>query len=157
MPGPDLEQVFRLLRAVDRPAALTSLCQQVLPGQTGPSDRLIAVVWATPNMERTRERFVAPFMPLGRDRILGADVSHVRFGQVALLLEQPDGGSGVAAFVGRFGEGVAAVYLERPGFLPRSGPSVRPPKSWPTPLGRRGWLLPHEWPWGPFVIALEQA
>ena len=38
----------------------------------------------------------------------------------------------------------------------RPGPPQRPPRPVATPFGRRGWLLSHEWPWGPFVIALEE-
>jgi hypothetical protein len=156
MPGPDrLEQVIGLLHAPDRAAAMASLCQQVVPGQTGPADRIAALVWATPSIDQTTDRVIAPFVPLESDRILGAAVRHVRLGQLDLLLEQPDREAGLAAYVGRYGEGVAAVYLERPRFMPSASPNGRPARPWPTALGRRGWLLPHEWPWGPFVIALE--
>lgn len=156
MPGPDrLEQVIEMLRARDRTAALASLCQSVVPGQTGPADRVEALVWATPSVERTTQQVIAPFTQSEPDRILGATVAHVRLGHLDLLLEQPDADAGLAAYVGRYGEGIAAVYLQRPRFMPAASPNGRPARPWPTPLGRRGWLLPHEWPWGPFVVALE--
>jgi hypothetical protein len=159
MPGPgSLEEVTALLRAPDSPAVLAWLCQQVMPGQTGPSDQIVGLVWATPDIEATRRRVVAPFTSLTRDRLLGGSAVQVRFGRIALLLEQPDAEAGVAAYVSRYGEGVAAVYLERPRFMPSTSPNGRPPRPTRSPFpDRRGWLLPHEWPWGPFVIALESA
>ena len=157
MPGPGrLEEVTELLHAPHLSTALAWLCQQVVPGQTGPSDVIVGLVWATPNVEATRERVIAPFTSPTRDRLLGGAALQVRFGRLALLLEQPDREANLSAYLSRHGEGVAAVYLERPGFMPRTSPGSRPPRPTPSPFrDRRGWLLPHEWPWGPFVIALE--
>jgi hypothetical protein len=156
MPGPErLDQVIALLRARDRRGALAGLFQDLVPGQTGPNDDPVAIVWGTPDVDRTVAQLVAPFVPLTRDQLLGGRVVHVRFGRLEMLVEQPDGRAGMAAYVSRYGEGVAAIYLERPGFRPTSLVSHRPPRPLMTPLGRRGWLLPHEWPWGPFVVTLE--
>lgn len=157
MPGPErLEQVMGLLQAPDRRVALAHLCQHVVPAQTGPDDTVVAITWATPSVARTSGEIVAPFLPLRRDQLLGGAVVHVRFGRLEFLLEEPDGRAGLAAYVSRFGEGVAAIYLERPRFRPSMSTGRKPPRPVATPLGRRGWLLPHEWPWGPFIIVLEQ-
>lgn len=158
MPGPvRLEGLLALLRAPDRDAILASLCREIVPGQTGPADTVVAIAWATADATRVSQQVVAPFVPLERDRLLGSKVTRVRTGRLQVLLAQPDRESGMAAFLSRFGEGVAAIYVERPGFLPPTRVGERPPRPVPTPLGRRGWLLPHDWPWGPFVIVLESA
>lgn len=156
MPGPEqLAQVFGMFHTRDRTAALAGLCQYVAPGQTGPGDNVVALAWASPDMARTSGSLIAPFLPLAHDGILGAAVVHVRLGRLEILIEQPQRQAGLAAYVSRYGEGVAAIYLERPHFVPSSHADRRPPRPLQTPLGRRGWLLPHEWPWGPFIIALE--
>ncbi len=157
MPGPEhLEQVIELLHARDRRDTIARLCQQVAPGQTGPHDAIRGIAWASADTERSSAQIIAPFVPRPRDQLLGAQVMGVRFGRLELLLEQPAGRSGVAAFVSRYGEGVAAIYLERPEFRPSTSATGRPPRPEMTPLGTRGWLLPHEWPWGPFIIVLER-
>jgi hypothetical protein len=156
MPGPSrLDELTARLRAPDPRFALAALAQEVVPGQTGPADRIVAVAWAALDLQRTMAAASLPFKRVARDRILQGSVAAVRYGSVQLLLEQPEGEGRLAAYLTRYGEGVAALYLERPRFLPPSRASKRPPRPIRTPFGRRGWLLPHEWPWGPFVIALE--
>ena len=158
MPGPArLDELAARLRAPPPAFALTALAQEIVPGQTAAADRIVALVWATYDIERTMAAAPLPFARVSRDRILGATVASCRYGRVQLLLEQPDGEGRLSAFLSRNREGVAAFYLERPRFLPPSHASGRPPRPLRTPFGRRGWLLAHEWPWGPFVIALEQA
>ena len=157
MPGPTrLDVLTARLRAPDPALALAALAQEVVPGQTGPADRIVAITFATRDLERAMSAVPLPFKRVARDRILDADVAAVRYGPVQLLLEQPAGEGRLAACISRYGDGVAALYLERPRFLPPSRASERPPRPVRTPFGRRGWLLPHEWPWGPFVIALEE-
>jgi hypothetical protein len=157
VPGPErLEQVIGLLHAHHQRDALAGLCQQVAPGQTGPSDTVLGIAWATPDIVRSSAPIIAPFVPRPRDRVLGAQAVGVRFGRVELLLAQPAGRAGIAAFVSRYGEGVAAIYLDRLHFRPPSSASRKPPRPEITALGRRGWLLPHEWPWGPFIVVLER-
>ena len=156
MPGtPRVEDLIVALQVPDAAAAVARIAQQLVPRQTSPADTIVAMAWATPDLVRTMERVAAPFVPADRDRLLGAITTYVNIGPVKLLLEQPEVEAGLAAYLSRYGEGLAALYLDRPRFMPPSGPSGRPAKSLGTPLGRRGWLLPHDWPWGPFVIALD--
>lgn len=159
MPGPaTLEELTARLRVPDPSVALTALAREVVPGQTERNDRIVAVAWATADVERTMAAAPLPFRRSARDRLLDGATAAVRYGPVALLLEQPlhaEQGR-VAAFISHYGEGVLALFLERPRYLPPSRAAARPPRAVRTPFGRRGWLLAHEWPWGPFVIALEQ-
>jgi hypothetical protein len=157
MSGPrSLQELITRLSVPDQHSALVRLIQELMPGQTGPADTVVALVWATPNVSRTLEEVAAPFVDGERDRILEGRVRSTRLGAIALLVEQPEMEARLAAFVSRHGQGLAAVYLDRPRFVPQPDPAGRPARPARTPLGRRGWLLPHEWPWGPFVIALEE-
>jgi len=158
MPGPTrLDELAARLRAPDPLRALTALAQEIVPGQTGPADHIVALAWATPDLDAATAAAPLPFKRVARDRILGGVTAAVRYGPVQLLLEQPEAAEEgrVAAYLSHYGEGVVALYLERPRFLPPSRASARPPRPVATPFGRRGWLLGHEWPWGPFVVALE--
>jgi hypothetical protein len=156
MPGPTrLDELTARLRAPDPTLALTTLAQEIVPGRTDPVDHIVAIAWATADLERAIAGAPLPFKRVAHDRILHGDVASCRYGPVHVLLEQPHGGGRLSAYLARYGEGVAAFYLERPRFLPPSRAAERPPRPVRTPFGRRGWLLAHEWPWGPFVIALE--
>jgi len=157
MPGPTrLDDLTARLRAPDPRYALAALAQEVVPGQTDPADHIVAVAFATRDLDRAVAAASLPFKRVARDRILDGSVAAVRYGPAQVLLEQPDKEGRLTAFLSRYGEGVAALYLERLRFLPPSRASGRPPRPVHTPFGRRGWLLSHEWPWGPFVIALEE-
>jgi hypothetical protein len=158
MPGPArLDELTARLRAPDPSRALVDLAHEVVPGQTGPADRIVALAWATPDLGQATASASLPFKRVARDRLLGGHVSAVRYGPVQLLLEEPDDEGRISAYLSRYGPGVAAMYLERPRFLPPSHASAKPPRPVRTPFGRRGWLTPHEWPWGPFVVALEMS
>jgi hypothetical protein len=157
MPGPrSLQELIARLLVRDQHRALVGLVQELMPGQTGPADTIVALAWATPDVKQTVGAVAVPFTSAERDRILEGSVMSARLGAVELLVEQPELEARLAAFVARHQEGIGAVYLERPRFVPQPDPAGRPPRPARTPLGRRGWLLPHEWPWGPFVIALEE-
>ena len=159
MPGPSrLEELTARLRAADPRRATAGLERDVVPGQADPADRVVAIAWATTDFEQARRTAPLPFRRTARDRLLDGDTMAVRYGPVLLLLEQPrvPGEGRVAAFLTRYGEGVLAFFVERPRYLPPSGADERPPRPVHTPFGRRGWLVPHEWPWGPFVVALEE-
>lgn len=156
MPGPArLDELTARLRVSDPAWALAALAHEVMPGQTGPTDRIVAVAWATVDLEAAIATASLPFKRVARDRILGGSTAAVRYGPVQLLLEQPEGDGKLSAYLSHYGDGVVALFLERPRFLPPSRASERPPRPLRTPFGRRGWLLGHEWPWGPFLIALE--
>jgi len=156
MPGPSrFEELITALQVPHVHAVLAAIAQQVVPGQVGPADAVVALAWATPDIARTMEQVVAPFVPAERDRSLGAIAMCVGIGPVQVVLEQPEAEAGLSAYLSRYGEGTAVLYLDRPRFMPSARTTGRPPKPVATPLGRRGWLLPHVWPWGPFVIALE--
>lgn len=156
MPGPlRFDDLTARLRTSDPRLALSSLAHEVVPGQIGPADHIVAVAWATRDLDRAMAVASLPLERVTRDRLLDANVAAVRYGPAQLLLEQPDGDGRLAAYLSRYGEGVAAFYLQRPRFLPPSRASERPPRPVRTPFGRKGWLLTHEWPWGPFVVALE--
>ena len=158
MPGPTaLDELTARLRAADPSIALTALAQEIVPGQTGPTDRVVALSWATYDLDGTMASVPLPFKRVARDRILAGAVASCRYGPVQLLVEQPEGEGPLSAYLSHNAEGVAALYLDRPRFLPPSRASGRSPRPVHTPFGRRGWLLAHEWPWGPFVIALEEA
>ena len=157
MPGPThLDDLTALLRAPHPASALAALARTVVPGHTDPTDHIVAVVLATSDLQRSMAGASVPLRRVARDRLLHGTVAAVRYGPVQLLLEQPEGAGRLAAYLSHYGEGVAAFYLERPRFLPPPRASGRPPRPVRTSFGRRGWLLPHEWPWGPFVIALEE-
>jgi hypothetical protein len=156
MPGPArFDDLTARLRTPDQRQALASLAAEVVPGQIGPTDHIVAVAWATRDLERAMAAASLPLKRVARDRLLDGVVAAVRYGPAQLLLEQPDGEGRLAAYLSRYGEGVAAFYVERPRFLPPSRASRRPPRPVRTPFGRKGWLLGHEWPWGPFVVALD--
>lgn len=152
-----LDELAAVLRAPDPQRALVDLGRELVPGQWQPADRIVALAWATADMERALSSAPLPFKRSARDRLLDGATAAVRYGPAVLLLEaplKPEEGR-VAAYLSRYGEGLMALFLERPRYLPPSRASARPPRPVRTPFGRRGWLLSHEWPWGPFAIALE--
>lgn len=125
-----------------------------MPGRIAHPDVIAALVWVTGDNARTAESVVAPFVPVGRDRILGGDVLRVRIGHLGLLIEQPDKEGSLAACLSRYGDGIGAIYLAPGSSVPPADPSGRPARPIPSPLGAPAWLLPHDWPWGPFLILL---
>ena len=156
MPGPArLDELTARLRVPDHRRALAELAHDVVPGQVSPTDRIVAVAWATPDLLQATSLASLPFKRVAQDRLLNGHVAAVRYGPVQLLLEEPDDEGRLSAYLSRYGQGIAALYLERPRFLPPSHASAKPPRPVRTPFGRRGWLLPCDWPWGPFVVALE--
>lgn len=154
MPGPSsLDELMAVLRAQGVAVVAPAIARDVAPGQVGAGDTIAGLVWATVDAQRTIEAIDAPFVPAERDRILGGSAHRVRCGRLELIVEEPATEGRLAANLARYGEGIAAVLVELPKgrtawLADRSGQGL------PTPLARPGWLRPHEFPWGPFVIEI---
>ena len=112
------------------------------------SDVIVAVCWATIDLERSVADAELMFSAASRDALLGARAASAAVGSSYLLIEEPDTEGRLAAHLARFGEGVAAVYVES------AGPPFDSPAT-VTPLGRQGLLRTPDKPWGPFVIELR--
>ena len=145
----NLDHVIASLRVSDVRAAAALLAEQVVPGQLA-DDEVVGLCWATVDLDRTVADVALPFTTAQRDRHMGATAARVHIGGLTLLVEEPDTEGRQAAFLARFGEGLSAVFVAR---TARHDVSAR--RSEQTPIGRPGWLMPHEWPWGPFVIAID--
>jgi hypothetical protein len=105
---------------------------------------LVAIGWATVDAERTAgEQRRTEFVATEPESALGARAWLGRTGSVDLVLLEPSTEGRLAAALARRGEGLAVLYLAVEGL---DGTTQM------TALGRRGRLLPHGKPWGPFVI-----
>ncbi len=144
------------LRPPDRDARLAAIAAQVAPGRIDSPDTIAALIWVTGDMAGTVASVIAPFVPVGRDHILGGAAQLVRLGHLGLLIEQPDREGPLAAFLSRHGDGIGGIYLAPNGSVPPPDASGHPARPTPSPLGIPAWLLPHDWPWGPFVILLAR-
>lgn len=139
-----------LLRLVD---AFGSLARLAPAGA-----RLAGVGWATVDMERTLAALGGPITAgagdpdrpgaAAEEPALGARARVVRLGSVALVVLEPDTEGRLASALARRGEGIACLYLE----AASATGATRP-----TALGRPGRLLPHDRPWGPFVVLVDPA
>lgn len=128
--------------------ALASLGRLVPDGA-----RLVAVGWATVDLERT-----IAGLPDGGGGAIGPEVDEPALGararvvrppgRVALVILEPSTEGRLAAALARRGEGVACLYV--------SG-AADPTGSRVTALGVPGRLLPHDRPWGPFVLLVDAA
>lgn len=106
--------------------------------------RLVAVGWATVDLERTLDDLGLEGVGASVDEpLLGARASRIDLGGTAVLVLEPTTEGRLAAALARRGEGICALYLAGG----RPEPTARP-----TGLGVAGRLLPHDQPWGPFVI-----
>lgn len=118
--------------------------------RSGPP-RLLAVGWATVDLERTVADLARPG-PTGTvvdEPLLGARAVRVALGPTDVLVLEPAAEGRLAAALTRRGEGICALYLAA------HEPSGRPMR--PTALGLPGRLLHHDQPWGPFVIEVADA
>jgi hypothetical protein len=131
----DLLQLTTALGALDRAGPGT-------PALTG-------VGWATVDTDRTLEElggragldFGAPV----EEPALGATARVAWLGSVAITILEPVTEGRLAAALARRGEGIVCLYL--------TGEALSGGR--PTSLGRPGRLLPHDRPWGPFVVLLD--
>jgi len=112
---------------------------------------IVAVGWATVEADRARREFdgllgTAVWLPLERDPLLGArpwrrSARPPADGDVDLLVLEPDTEGRIAAFLARFGEGVAVVCVRGAG---SSGDLA----------GAAGRLVAGGPAWGPHVVVL---
>ncbi|MFN8521120.1 MAG: hypothetical protein U0667_17420 [Chloroflexota bacterium] len=111
--------------------------------------RLLAVGWATVDLGRTLDDLGVSHRPPTVDEpLLGARGSRVDAGPVAVIVLEPSTEGRLAAALARRGEGVCALYVGA-----TAGPSSADRA---TALGLPGRLLPHDHPWGPFVIEVPE-
>lgn len=109
--------------------------------------RLLAVGWATVDLERSIEGLGLVGGPIVEEPLLGARACPVEVGGVSVLVLEPTTEGRLAAALARRGEGVCALYC---------GVDAAPGGAWrTTALGLPGRLLPHDQPWGPFVIEVS--
>lgn len=111
--------------------------------------RLLAVGWATVDLERTLDdpgggRPVA----ILHEPLLGARAIRLDAGGTIVLVLEPSTEGPLAAALARRGEGICALYLAAVGSAGQGWRS--------SALGLPGRLLPHA-PWGPFVIEVAGA
>lgn len=145
----NVDDLIAGLRVPDVQTAALALATQTVPRQILDGDVIVGFCWATVDLERTISDAAVPFAAAGRDRVLGGSAALVHLGGLDLLIEEPNTEGRLAAFLARSGEGLCAVYAERAG-----GTLVPMRRAVATPLGRDAALMPHEWPWGPFLVAV---
>ena len=126
---------------------------------------LAGIGWATVELDRAAAEIAEAFMEAGiadpawaraaRDPLLGASarVTGGHDGRPAIVLLEPDTEGRLAATLARFGEGVAAIYLD----AASQGETqpARPTRFSPGPLGPSRLALPGP-AWGPHVIVVER-
>ena len=108
------------------------------------SPRLVAVGWATVDLERTLDDLGLEARPLVDEPLLGARACRIDLDGTAIVILEPTTEGRLAAALARRGEGICALYLSTGG---SPGAAARI-----TGLGVPGRLLPHDQPWGPFDI-----
>jgi hypothetical protein len=127
--------------------------------------RVLGIGWATVELERAAQELLEAFSTAGlpdpqwepapREGLLGATAwaEPGDAARPAIVLLEPDTESRLAATLARFGEGVAAVYVE-----PARGDAVqaaRLGRPTPGPLGMSRIVLAGP-TWGPHVIVVER-
>ncbi len=128
---------------------LASLVRGLAAIRGSRSPRLVAVGWATVDLERTLDGLGVSHRPSIVDEpLLGARGSRVDAGPVAVIVLEPSTEGRLAAALARRGEGICALYVE--------AAEVPGPADRGTALGLPGRLLPHDHPWGPFVIEVHE-
>lgn len=116
--------------------------------------RLLAVGWATVDLERTLADIGTPGVSNTLDEpLLGARAVRLDAGGTTILVLEPATEGRLASALARRGEGICALYLtptDAPATQEAPGDAVRK-----TALGLPGRLMPHDQPWGPFVIEVR--
>lgn len=140
---------------------IVAAAERVREGVASPAARLpiAAIGWATVDQERARAELdgllasdpgaprLGPWKPLDPDASLGASVwaraALDPAGAPALVVLEPDTEGPLAAFLVRFGEGVAVIYLGLDS--PATGAG----------LPRLGHLLRGGPAWGPHIVVMD--
>jgi hypothetical protein len=126
---------------------------------------IVGIGWATVELDRAERELGPPLCsrwdPGPRDELLGATVRHCRDEGEQLILLEPDTEGRLAAFLARFGEGIAAVYLGHVHVPAGIGPTPQPVD--PLALGPRGLgplgpgrVLLGGPAWGPHIVVLDR-
>ena len=127
---------------------------------------LVGIGWATVELERAAAELWEAFGTAGLpdpewepalpDGLLGATawVEHGDVERPAIVLLEPDTESRLAATLARFGEGVAAVYLQPAGDQGVESSRVGTPSTGPLGTSRIVLAGPT---WGPHVIVVERS
>jgi hypothetical protein len=128
--------------------------------------QLVGIGWATVELERAADELLGAFtaagapepdwQPAPREALLGASawVTLAAGARPAIVLLEPDTEGRLSATLARFGEGVAAVYLQRT--ADQAIDPARLGRSSPGPLGTSRMVLAGP-TWGPHVIVIEHA
>jgi hypothetical protein len=123
---------------------LASLGRLVPAGGT-----LVGIGWATVDLDRTLEGLGDLAVgPLTEEPVLGARARVIEVGPTSLVVLEPSTEGRLAAALARRGEGIACLYVAAA--APVSGGRR-------TALGHAGRILPHDRPWGPFLILVQAA
>jgi hypothetical protein len=124
--------------------------------------RLVGIGWGTVDLERTVGGLPdLAFGPEVGEPLLGARARVALVGGVGLAVLEPTTEARLAAALARRGEGIACLYVSGPGRVPPTMPAS--PASAPTArslrsaLGRPGRVLPHDRPWGPYLVLVDPA
>lgn len=107
---------------------------------------LLAVGWATIDLERTLEGLVVTADgPSVDEPLLGARACRVDAAGIPVVVLEPATEGRLAAALARRGEGICALYVAAAGPPPSGAGRM-------TALGLPGRLVAADQPWGPFVI-----
>jgi len=113
---------------------------------------LVGVGWATVDTDRTLadlgDGTGLSFEPEADEPALGARARVAWSGRVAIVVLEPSTEGRLAAALARRGEGIVCLYVAG---AAATGSGRR------TALGRPGRILPHDRPWGPFVLLVDPA
>ena len=125
--------------------AVAALARLVPGGAT-----LVGIGWATVDTERLLADLATTadlrFGPEVDEPTLGARARVAWSGGTAIVVLEPSTEGRLAAALARRGEGIACLYVA--GAAASGAPRL-------TALGRRGRVLTHERPWGPFMILVD--
>lgn len=118
------------------------------PAARGPLD-LLAVGWATIELDRAARDIGGAWEPAAHDRLLGASVWRSPQDHPRSLVLEPNTEGRLAGALARYGEGPIALYLRVPD--PGQAVAALRPRQGSGPFGQE-WLIPGPYPAGPFLV-----